>query len=100
MQPKAPAGAPWLPAPWEDADAGAIQALARGDASEDQQRRALEWIINRACATYDMSFHPEGDRATCFAEGKRFVGNQIIKMMKINLAKMRSAHGGRADEQQ
>lgn len=75
--------------PYELADAYAIQALARGDASEDMQRRALDWIVNKACATYDVSFQPDGDRETAFAEGRRFIGLQIVKMMKLDTGKLK-----------
>jgi hypothetical protein len=91
---------PHVPPAWEIPDAGAIQALARGDASSDQQRRAIEFIVNSLCGTYDLSYRPESERATCFAEGRRFVGTQIVKLTKINLSKMRQAHGGQPDEHQ
>lgn len=83
---------PWMPADYEIADIAAIQGLARGDATADQQRRALDWIINKAAGTYEMSFHPgagDGDRDTAFAEGRRFTGNQIVKMLKISLLALR-----------
>lgn len=87
---KKPASAPYIPPVWEPADISAIQALQRGDASPDQQRRALDYIINLA-GTYDLSYRPESDRDTTFAEGKRFVGLQIVKALKINLAALRQA---------
>lgn len=70
----------------------AIQALARGIASGEQQRRAIAWIIERASGTYEMSYRPggsEGDRDTVFAEGRRFVGNQIVKMTKLKTGQLR-----------
>lgn len=79
------------PPHYENADVGAIQALARGDASPEAQRRALDWIINAASATYDQSFHPDNARLTDFAEGRRFVGNQIVKLTKLNLSKLQRA---------
>lgn len=84
--------APWLPAEWDKADAAAIQALAVGEATADQQKRALDWIIQQAAGTYETSFRPggaDGERETCFAEGRRFVGNQIVKLIKISLYAMR-----------
>ena len=68
-----------------------IQALARGNASMDQQKRALAWIIESAAGTYEMSYRPgagEGDRDTVFAEGRRFVGNQVVKMTKLKIGKL------------
>src|SRR5579872_6352550 len=80
---------PWKPPVWEQADAASIQALNRGDASPEQQRRALAWLINTACGTYDLSFRPDSERATSFAEGKRFVGLELVKLLKLNLARLR-----------
>lgn len=91
---KSPARKPRIPSPWEPAaydraDVIALQALDQGIADADQQKRALDWIIHNAAMTYDMSFRPggdEGDRDSAFAEGKRHVGNQIVKMTKINVS--------------
>ena len=83
---------PWKPAGYELADAAAIQALMRGDASAEQQRRAMKWIIEKAAGTYDQSFYPGGDdgrRNTDFAEGRRFVGNSIVKLSKVNVSSLR-----------
>lgn len=78
----------WNPVPkYELADAGAIQALLRGEADAGQQKRALEWIINAAAGTYEVSYVPDSDQ-TIFAEGRRFVGLQIVKLMKLNLNTM------------
>lgn len=90
-----PKAEPWKPPHYADEDAGAIQALLRGEAMPHQQQRALAYIIETLCGTYDMSYRPSGDRDTCFAEGKRFVGNQLVKLSKLNLSKM----AGRPSEQ-
>ena len=91
---KPPPGAPWVPPPYAIEDVGAIQALQRGDASPDQQQRALRWIIEQACATYEMSFSPEHPHWTFMAEGRRFAGNQIVKLIKLNLSAIRrKPHG-------
>ena len=82
----------WVPAEWELADASAIQAMAHGVASPEQQQRALKWIIEAAAGTYEMSYRPGGEdgrRDTDFAEGRRMVGNQIVKLVNVNLAAMR-----------
>jgi hypothetical protein len=80
------------PQPWEllsadEQDIRAIKALAAGVASEGQQRIALAWIINRAAGTYDLSFRPgpDGSRLTDFAEGKRFVGLQVVRLINMKL---------------
>lgn len=76
---------PWLPAPYDDDDTRAVKALAAGKASESQQQRALRWIINSACGTYDQPFRPGegGARDTDFACGKQFVGQQIVKQINM-----------------
>src|SRR3989304_9366757 len=73
--------APWRPAKYDVADASAIQALVRGDATPDQQQRAVQWIVNECSGYYDISYRPGegGDRETAFAEGKRAGGAQIVK---------------------
>ena len=84
MPPRKQTEGPWVPAPYEDEDIRAMRALMAGNASDTQQKRALGWIINSASGYYDLSFRPgvDGSRATDFAEGKRSVGAQIVKLTK------------------
>lgn len=90
----------WHPPTWEKEDLRAIQSLALyaqeavmpsepGNAppppSAHDVKRALDFIIFKAAATYENSF-VEGDpngRIGAFMEGRRFVGQQIIKLMKL-----------------
>lgn len=76
---------PYQPAKYTDKEIIAIQALQAGNANEGQQIAALNWIINNVCQYYDLSFYPGegGRRDSDFAEGKRYVGAQIVKMMKL-----------------
>lgn len=70
------------------ADAIAIRALAAGEAEPDQQKRALDAIITRIACADDMSFRADdhgGTRETDFAEGKRYVGLQIRKVVNTPL---------------
>lgn len=76
---------PWHPAEWEPADAGALQALFRGDAGPDQQKRALKWIIESAAMTYDEAFVPGQPDVSNFLLGRMNVGKQLVKLLKINL---------------
>lgn len=78
----------WLPAPFDVADAAALQAVSRGEASQSQQVRALNWIIFSACATYDMDYRPDS-REHAFASGRRAVGLQIVSVLKTNTAKLK-----------
>jgi hypothetical protein len=66
----------------------AVRAIATGTANDGQQ--LLFWrYLNYVCASsdefQDMSFRPAehgGDRDTCFAEGKRFAGAMIRKLLR------------------
>ena len=89
---KLPLPEPWKPAEWDPEDAHAVQAVMYGRASEDQQKRAMLFIVNQICGTYDLSYRPASDRDTVFAEGKRFVGLQLIKFAKLNISRLRGKH--------
>lgn len=62
----------------------ALKNVAAGTASEHQQVTSMKWIIETLCGTYDLSYRPESDRDTAFAEGRRFVGLQIVKELNTN----------------
>lgn len=96
---KLPAAAPWKPTEWEPADVAAIQALVRGDASPEQQRRAIDYIIKDIAGTYDLSYRPDSERDSTFAEGKRFVGLQIVKAVNLNLARIKQVKSKTPQEQ-
>lgn len=84
---KPPPGAAWAPPHYDEHDVRAIQALAKGEANPGQQARALKWIVEVCSNAYDMSYRPGGEdgrRDSDFAEGRRFVGNQIVKLTKLN----------------
>jgi hypothetical protein len=84
-----PEAQPWKPAAWEQADAYALQALARGECPPHLQQRALKFVIERLAGTYDLTYHPESTRDSDFAQGKRFVGLQIVKLLNLNLEKFK-----------
>lgn len=76
---------------FELADASAVQAMVRGEATADQQLRVLALVINKLAGTYDLSYRPggeEGRRDTDFAEGKRYVGLQLVTMTKVDVAEL------------
>lgn len=78
-----------FPPEYKEFDVASIQALASGKATEHQQKNALNWIINQACNTYDLSYRPGDNGETCFAEGRRFVGLQIVKLLKLSLSELK-----------
>lgn len=85
---------PWFPPAYTDFDAASIQAVARGEADAGQQVQALKYIVETLAGCYDVAFRPgglEGDRATAFAEGRRFVGLQIVKLTKLNIGALRKS---------
>ncbi len=83
----------WDTAPFELADAVAIKAVAEGKATSEQQIRALNWITNTAGRLNRMSFQPDSERASCFAEGRRFVGVQIRRLVRTQLNELRDELG-------
>lgn len=89
---------PWQPYLFEAADASAVQALARGEASADQQRRVLELVIHRLSCTYDLSYRPDSTRDTDFAEGKRSVGLQLVKLTAINIGELERRERAKAEK--
>lgn len=85
-----PPAPPGPPKPTESyrftlAEASAVQAMVRGEASADQQLRVLDLVINKLARTYDLSYRPDSDRDTAFAEGGRFVGLQLVTMTKVSV---------------
>ena len=72
------------------ADAAAIQAVFEGRADEHQQRRAMRFIVDEIADTYNLPYRPgpDGDRETCVAAGRMFVGQALVTISKLNLAKV------------
>ena len=73
----------WHPPQYEKADIRAIQALAQGNAGEHEQKRALDWIVNSACGTYDEPFRPGSSDVVHYMLGRRSVGLAIVKLLKL-----------------
>lgn len=84
---------PIFPTPYEIEDVAALQALERGEADQMQQKRALNFIINTACGTYDNTIHlgSDGSRESDIAQGKRFVGLTLVKLIKISLMHLKES---------
>lgn len=74
--------------PSEAKDVYALKALSAGVASESQQKTALDWIIKTAAMTYQPTFL-ETDRASAFAEGRRFVGLEIVALLHLDLSTLK-----------
>ena len=80
---------PITPPEYEYADVCAIQDLMAGEATPEQQKRALDWIIKKACGTYEQHYYPN-DRDTVLSLGRCFVGQQIVKLTKLDRSILRS----------
>lgn len=85
------------PAPFLSADAGAIQALASGTANEGQQKRALKWIMESACALPHWAYRAD-QRETDIALGRHFVGQQIAGLLKVNISQLNKREGRQETE--
>ena len=70
---------------FEPADIRAIQDLEQGKATPDQQKRALGFIVNNLCGTYQPTYG-EDDRDSNFLDGRRFVGLELVNCLKLNAA--------------
>jgi hypothetical protein len=73
---------------YELPDIEALQALNAGTADAHQQKRALKWIIENACATYGWAFKDD-ERETNIALGRQFSGQQIVGALKLKLSDLR-----------
>ena len=80
-------------APWEVADVAALQALDRGEATPEQQKRALKWVVEVGAQMYECHYLP-GDRDTAFSLGRAFVGQQVVKLLRLNMMTMRRVGNG------
>lgn len=69
---------------WDGPTVAALKAMGKGTARPDQQIAALNFIIETLAGTYDLSFRPDdkgGERDSAFAEGRRFVGLQLRRVI-------------------
>ena len=73
---------PILHPDYTEAEVQAIRAMYDGKADERQQRMVMDYIL-RASGKDDMSYRPGDTHDTAFAEGKRWVGNTLIWMLKF-----------------
>ena len=60
----------------------AVRLLAAGEASAHHQKMVFDFVVNDLCDSYGMSYRPDDHSATDFAEGKRWVGMQLVRFMK------------------
>jgi len=73
-----------------------MQALARGEATAAQQKRALGWIVRSAADWAGIAYHTD-PHDTAFANGRRFVGVQIQKLVDMPEVVKRAMEGAKDD---
>ena len=87
------AAGPFIPAPYEIHHVAGLQAMQRGEASAHQQQEVLKWLIERAACTFEFHYYPS-ERDTAFALGKAFVGQSVVKLLKLDLSLLRREKNG------
>lgn len=83
-----PAKEPHYPPEYDEKVVYAVRALASGVANEGQQRTAFDYLMFLTGASEefaDLSYRPGDNAATSFAEGKRWVGLMLRKLMRPEL---------------
>ena len=73
---------------YEIPDVEALQALNAGTADKRQQKRALTWIIENACATHAWAFKDD-ERATLVNLGRQLAGQEIIGLTRLKISDLR-----------
>lgn len=79
---------PWDTVLFEVADAWALQQLGRGEATDEQQKRALKFIIDTLCRAGRTPYYEDprgGSDGTNVLIGRLFVGNQILRLVNTNI---------------
>lgn len=99
-----PANAPYLPPEIAQEQAWAVKALLFGTASEAEQGLAVRFLLHALCEVDAMTYRPD-ERDHVFADGKRFVGHQIVRIGRMEpgaIAKLPrlavTPNGGEDDE--
>jgi hypothetical protein len=77
---------PHAPSPIDRSVAASIKALAKGEASPEQQMMALRWVVLECAGKDKDTFFPENARLSDFASGKRFVGSQIDSIIAMPMS--------------
>ena len=99
-----PANAPYLPPIIAQEQAWAIKSLFAGTASPAEQGMALRFVLHRLCEVDKMTYRPDV-RDHAFADGKRFVGSELLKINRMDpeaiakLTKLSVSPGGIEDDE-
>lgn len=82
---------PWAPPRATLPDVVALKALEQGNATPDQQIRALKFIVDKIAGKDEEIYCPGagGDRDTAYALGKRRVGTYIVSLLAADIRKFK-----------
>ena len=72
---------PLLEPDYVKADIHALRAVAGGEASPDQQKRCVEFVINRLCDTYGCAAR-RTEHETYLALGRQRAGQLFVYLLK------------------
>lgn len=73
-------------------EARALKAVAVGEATPEQQKKALGWIIHRACGASLDTFSPGEPDVSAYRQGRRAVGVLITQVLLMKPEDLRK-HG-------
>lgn len=76
----------------------ALRNLSKGEATEHQQKLALQIIVNKFSRAHDLTYVPDSFDRSAFLAGRGFVGQQILKFLNIPVAKLKEFRDEGIDE--
>lgn len=74
---------------FEVGDAAAVKAWALGTATDEQQRRAFQFVVYQLSGIGRPSFHHGDDHATSYKEGRRSVGIHLAHLVTTPMIKLK-----------
>lgn len=66
----------------------AFKAQYKGEATSRQQALVLDFVINALGRSHDLLYIPESPEQTAFINGRAFVGQKVLKMIKVPIGKL------------
>lgn len=76
---------PRIPNKTDVSIAYAMQALYRGEATAEQQKKAIDWIVGVASDAYGYGYISEKPYDTAFLNGRQAVGKNVIELANADI---------------
>ncbi len=70
------------------AEANAFKKLYEGTAQAHQQQAALKFLVDSLCRPHDVLYIPGDPETTAFINGRAWVGQKILKYIKVPIGKL------------